>query len=192
MKTYLPLFLLLFIGTSAFAQPHADFRKNRIYTGGSLLNLKNVQLRNGPTGYNVKSSFSLNGLLGYERRFNERWSLGVDYYITTTGMLLEDAQGNEFSAATGISSLQLKTRYTWHSKYKEGFRYRFYSGLGLGTRSTVVIVTDGTDLADATSFGLGAQLDVIGAEMAWRWFGLWAEAGHGVQGQLKMGMSFNF
>ncbi len=187
MKTFLPLFVFLLIGSTALAQPHADFKKNRIYVGGSLINLKNIQVRNIGT-----SGFSLSGMLGYERRFNERWSLGGDYYLTTSVTILKDTAGNEASAGVGISSLQLKTRYTWHRKYKDGFRYRFYSGLGIGTRTVVVIVTDGTEFAEASSFGFGAQLDVVGAEMAWRWFGLWAEAGVGVQGNLKIGMSFNF
>lgn len=191
MKKTLLLALLVCSCAAAQAQnntPLPDYKKNRIVVGGSLINLTNMQLRSYGS-----SAFSLSMLLGYERKLNRRWSLGFDYYLSTTGMLVETSNGNTGAIGVGQSSLLFKGRYSWHYKTLPNSSYRFYSGLGLGTYRAAIVADDGVNEPEIrTGFGLGYQVDLIGAEYVWDWFGFWGEFGFGRHGNLKAGVSFNF
>jgi len=172
----------------------AGFRKHSIYFGASIYNLTNQNAINyQPTGLLIDSSGSAGGMIGYEFKFNKRFSLALEGYIAGRGVHYQDSsKKNDFLTGSFDASVLLKARYSWiYRPMGKGF-FRMYSGLGVGVNTTYVLFDEvaNPDIKDGMRFGY--QVEAIGVGLSFSWFGLWLEGGYGDQGNVKAGISFNF
>lgn len=187
--------ILCSIGLEAQDAPKARFRHHRIFFGGSVYNMDHAKLlsfRNDTMTLDRQGAASF--MLGYEYKVNKRLSFATEGYFSFAGTSFKDSEKGTYWDAYLNSSYQLKTRYSWlYRPVGKGF-FRMYSGVGLGVYQTFTISddieVDNSGFMSETRFGY--QVDAVGAEISFSWFGFWLEGGYGDQGNAKVGISFNF
>lgn len=202
MKNIL-LALSLVIGSVTLLQAQdalkkeARFRHHRIYFGGSAYNLTNQNaITHKVNNYRIDSSGSGGAMLGYEYKFNKRFSLALEGGLSGGAVYyLNDTNSNDDLFSAYVNGYgHLKARYSWvYRPMRKGF-FRMYSGAGVGMMQTILAKNDVElpGLPKETSTNFSYQIDAVGVEMSFSWFGLWLEAGYGDQGNVKAGISFNF
>lgn len=199
----LVLALSLIIGSFSLLQAQdavkkeARFRHHRIYFGASAYDMINkTAISHKVPNYTIDSSGTGGGMLGYEYKFNKRFSLALEFGANVSGVYYLNDTNSKQDLLTGYLNSYglLKARYTWlYRPWKKSF-FRMYSGAGVGMTQTLFFKNEvelpGIPKEDGTNFSY--QIDAVGAEISFSWFGLWLEAGYGNQGNLRAGMSFNF
>lgn len=191
MKKSILFMAMLLIGMISWAQePEPEFKKNRIYAGGSLYNTVSASLiALGQSG--SSSSF----MFGYERFFNDRWSMEISFYagiVSVSGIPL-DGTNDRFNADIVHTNILLGGHYSYLNRQGKKYHNRLYSGLALGSYGAAISVSDNRGNSElGSASGLGFQLDAIGWEQRGKWFGGWVELGYGNQGIFQVGLSASF
>jgi len=191
MKKAQLLTLIMLVGMAAGAQKE-DFQKHRIIAGFSTVN----GISNSLKSLGDDPGFSTNFMIGYHYRFDEKWSAGGNVYLGIIG--INGINNNPFpsyDAAVGYMSIMAKNHYRWKEFKNETISTRLYSGVGIGFYSLSVTLTDYSGLNESeveTTSGYSYQVDLIGAETAWKHFGVWSVLGFGYEGILKVGASVNW
>jgi len=193
------LAISLIIGSLTFLQAQdatkkeARFRHHRIFFGGSIFDLSvqnalNYKVDNAV----IDQQYGAGLMAGYEYKFNKRISLALEAYGSGAGAGYDHETKGSLKAGYISSNYLLKMRYSWlYRPFKKSF-FRMYSGLGAGVTNTILVFDDVLYPDITEGIGFGYQVDAIGAEISFSWFGLWIEGGYGNQGNVKAGISFNF
>ena len=199
MKNWICSLLILMTCAAAFGQnqplkKEARFRKNRIYFGGSVYNQTNQDLlSHSLDSSTVEMKGSASFMMGYERKFNKRLSLALEFYGTGGGVQYSSKQYGTVGFAYMNTTTQAKFRYSWLYRPKAKGFFRLYSGLGAGSTYSLMLYNDDIPLPEfKEEYGFGYQIDAFCAEISFSWFGLWLETGYGYQGIARTGISFNF
>lgn len=189
MKKLLLSLFLMSIGMIAEAQD--QIKHHRIYGGFSIFNTLHSNFISMGDGLGL----STNGMMGYEYRINQKWSVGIDAYLgLAVATDINNFPNPNYDAALAHFTFLTKGRYSYLNKNKENKSSRLWSGLGIGFISAGVSYTDyvGNNPVTFAGSGFAFQLDALGAETRWKWFSIWSELGYGYQGVFKLGIGVNW